>query len=228
MARKAAAEEEAVRDAGRRLVEEARKRREAAASAASAAEAATLASEAEAVSQSSKPPPISSQDLTISLQLPPSCTLSQGELESALSGRYGQIAGVILAPAKQKEGKKARGPRAIVEFAPGNWGGCWACLHDNASAAVPGAKAKWASGAEPAWVKWADARNAGSTTTSGTNGASFASAPDFSNGSTDAHRQREEQRAEDAALESATLLRMRQRERERLAEEIRRQEAEDE
>lgn len=209
------------------MVEEARKRREAAAAAASAPPAPV-----EVPETSNKPPTISSQDLTLSLQLPPSSTLSQAELEATLGGKYGALAHVILAPGKAKEGKKARGSRAIVEFAPGNWGGCWACLHDHAG--IDGAKAKWASG-EPAWVKWAEslnsrpAANGAGGEGGGGGGAGFASAPDFSSGAADnTHRKWEEERAENAAIESATLLRMRQRERERLAEEIRRREAEDE
>jgi DnaJ family protein C protein 17 len=195
--RKAAAAEESVRDAGRRMVEERRKRQEAAAAAAREAEKPPTPP------PRAGPPPISSQDLTIKLDLPPGTT--QEALESALKA-YGAIEAVHVLPAKKK-----KGPKAIVEFKAGNWGGCWACMHDGAGV---GATAKWLSG-EPAWVAWAAQQKEREKEHS--NG--FGSAPDFGEA---ADRQR--QREEDAAMESATLLRMRQRERERLAEEIRRAE----
>ncbi|GMK59262.1 hypothetical protein CspeluHIS016_0702770 [Cutaneotrichosporon spelunceum] len=194
-ARKAAAKEEAVRDEGRRMVEERRKRQEAAAAAARETK--------EPSALRNGPPPISPQDLQLKLQLPVGFT--QEKLEAALA-KYGAIEAVHVAPAKGN-----KGPRAVVEFAPGNWGGCWACMHDGAGI---GAKAKWV-GAEPAWVQWA--------ATQRENGMrDFGSAPDIADMS-DKQRQREE----DAAMESATLLRMRQAERERMAEEIRRAEAEE-
>lgn len=225
-ARKAAAAEEDVRESGRRLVEEARKKREAATAAAAAASAPPP-------SRPSKPPPISSQDLTITLSLPPGEEFTQESLESTLHAKYGKISTVILAPSKQKEGKKARGPRAVVEFAPGNWGGCWACHHDGG---VPGGKAKWAAGEEPLWVAWAR-REAPSAPSSASAPGDFSSAPDFMSAERDHASRRAEldaqadaqaaAQADASALESATLFAMRQRERERLAEQIRRQEAED-
>lgn len=232
--RREKAEEEDVREAGRRLVEEARKRREAAAAAQVQAERPKASS--------SKPPPISSEDLTIAITLPLDSGFTQESLEATLSAKYGKVSGVILAPGKAKEGKKARGPRAIVEFAQGNWGGCWACHHDGG---VPGGKAKWAGGEVPRWVGWAEeqghsARSVGNGVADPVGGGgTFSSAPDFSTmapGREHEDRiQREERKrqaaldaaAEASALESATLFAMRQRERERLAEHIRREEAEE-
>ncbi|BEI81895.1 hypothetical protein CcaverHIS002_0210550 [Cutaneotrichosporon cavernicola] len=194
-ARKEAAKDEAVHDAGRRMVEERRKRQEAAIAA---------ARQEKKSSPPPAPPPISPEDLQLKLQLPVGCT--QGDLETALN-KYGAIEAVHVALAKGK-----KGPRALVEFAAGNWGGCWACMHDGAGI---GAKAKWAAG-EPAWVQWAAQQRENGKGT----GFGFGSAPDISD-----MKDRQRQREKDAAMESATLLRMRQAERERMVEEIRRAEA---
>lgn len=257
-ARQAAAEEENVKEAGRRLVEEARKAREAAARAKAAPPPAPAAR--------AQPPTIVPDELTLSLQLPADTILgTDSALGTALRDRYGRVSEVLVKPAKaSKPGKKARGPAAVVEFAPGNWGGCWACWRDHSGDAgarplEAGVKAKWPSGTEPGWVKWAEehaspngragasvptpaaapaaptfssAPSFGSTPVFGST-ASFGSAPDFASGPApveaerDAReRARKEEKTLADAFESATLLNMRMRERERLAEQIRREEAE--
>ncbi|EIW71104.1 hypothetical protein TREMEDRAFT_60044 [Tremella mesenterica DSM 1558] len=77
--------------------------------------------------QSSKPP-ITALDLTLTLQLPPSYT---HDLQQDLTTRYGPIAAVHVRQGETKPGKKPKGPKAIVEFAAGNLGGCWACWKDH-------------------------------------------------------------------------------------------------
>jgi DnaJ family protein C protein 17 len=238
--KRAAAREEEVRDAGRRMVEEARAR--AAAVAKPPPPPPTQAQEKPA------PPPIGPTDLTLMLQLfPESALASEAALRPALA-KYGAISDIVIMPGKAaKAGKKARGARAAVEFAPGNWGGCWACLRDNSGSGSPvekGAKAKWA-GQEPAWVAWAEKyaspAERGTSSSTSTNdkptsarsfgsAPAFSSAPDFSDlgASLSAHDRKKQDLAEEEALksayESATLLRMRQKERERLEQQIREQE----
>lgn len=207
--------------------------------------------------------------------------------------------------------KKDKGKKAIVEFAKGNWGGCWACWRDHSDESAnemrgleEGTKVKWAAGKIPDWVDWAERQRqrtqsggtdrerererategesrpdsattrgrgiddqaspnglANGTRTNGANGAnranggiglpggwgatadfttstptptptpSFASAPDFG-GTTMAdllaqHASGKEAKRKEEEYESMTLLRMRQLERERIEEQIRRQEEEE-
>ncbi|EJT52027.1 hypothetical protein A1Q1_06740 [Trichosporon asahii var. asahii CBS 2479] len=234
------AKEEEIREAGKRLLEERR-----AQAAAMRANTAHTSHPPAASAKHLAPPPISPEDLTILLVVsapPPNAE----ELRKQLGTKYGKIADVFVSA--PKEGKKK--VRAVVEFAPGNWGGCWSCLRD--AGGIKGAKAKWV-GAEPAWVKWAaaqDGTNSLSPPTgdrthapsppshTGTPAAApstrfgsgaFGSAPDhFASVTmfpdiadlTASHRQRaQDERTAHAELasaqESATLLRMRQREKER-------------
>ncbi|RSH92327.1 hypothetical protein EHS25_008742 [Saitozyma podzolica] len=133
--------------------------------------------------RSDVPPEITPVDLTLILQFPPSSsatsatsatsvTSSSTSLESALSARYGPISHVFLKDAPEKpagggEGKtkkkKDKGKKAIVEFAKGNWGGCWACWRDHSDESAAevrgleeGTKVKWAAGRTPDWVDWAE------------------------------------------------------------------------
>lgn len=228
------AKEEEIREAGKRLLEERR--------AQAAALRATAAQPPSTSSHTSAPPPIGPEDLTILLVVPAPPPDSD-QLKRQLGTKYGKIADVFVSA--PKEGKKKA--RAVVEFAPGNWGGCWSCLQD--AGGIKGAKAKWV-GAEPAWVKWAAAQgrangspqngvanlppsqpHAGTPAPaaapvpglgSGAFGSAPASQPNFPDIAdlTASHRQRAQDdraaRAEFAsAQESATLLRMRQREKER-------------
>jgi hypothetical protein len=124
--------------------------------------------------------------------------LTEEKLKTSLA-RYGSVEDLVFAPANG-DGS----PSALVCFTQDNWIGCWACMYAGAGI---GAKTKWPKG-EPAWVKWA------------------------------AQQKETKQLADridllkryetDAATETATLLQKRQRERELLAEEIRRAEAEEE
>lgn len=238
------AKEEEIREAGKRLLEERR-----AQAAALRATANQPANPSPASVPAAAPPPIGPEDLTILLVVPAPPPDAE-ELKAQLGAKYGKIADVFVSA--PKEGKKKA--RAVVEFASGNWGGCWSCLKD--SGGIKGAKAKWV-GAEPAWVKWAAAQDgtnglpttanghakspspqsqattpsAAPTATSTPGSGPFGSAPDFSaprggGGFPDiadltaSHSQRAKDdravRAELAsAQESATLLRMRQREKER-------------
>lgn len=223
-----------------------------AAAAARAAPPEPAPAPAPAPSSSNTPPPISEIDLTLRLQLPPDSSFaSASELEGTIKAKYGPVSHVLLRDDK-KPGKKSKGARAVVEFAPGNWGGCWACYVDNTGgrALEPGVKAKWAAGAEPAWVAWAASHgtpappkpapapvSAGPPSFSApsfSSAPSFGSAPDFMGaGGLDSAlgRHETERKAREAAKEaertasdafaSATLLRMRQLERQMLAEKIR-------
>lgn len=145
------AKEAEIREAGKRLLEE--RRAQAAALQQPAPTPAPAAQEA--------PPPIGPSDLTILLVVPAPAPSAE-ELKSRLSEKYGKVADVFVST--PKEGKKKA--RAIVEFASGNWGGCWACLRD--AGGVSGAKAKWV-GDEPKWVKWAESH--GTSASSMENGA---------------------------------------------------------
>jgi DnaJ family protein C protein 17 len=202
--------------------------------------------------------------------------------------------------------KKDKGKKAIVEFAKGNWGGCWACWRDHSEESTTeargleeGVKVKWAAGKIPDWVEWAEGqrrrtpsdgperererqresrpdpattrgrdindqpstnglKNGTRTNGAGANGGvgvgigvglpggwggatggftastptpSFGSAPDFG-GTTMAdllaqHASGKEAKRKEEEYESMTLLRMRQMERERIEEQIRRQEEEE-
>ncbi|KAL7419389.1 hypothetical protein Q5752_006227 [Cryptotrichosporon argae] len=167
--RQAAAEEEAVREAGRRMVEEAQRR---ARQAARPARPTTAPAPAPAPAASgSRAPAISPQDVTLRLQLPPLSVLDEAALIAALA-KYGAVEHVVFrapaakAPEKEgkegKEGKKKKGAVAVVEFAVGNWGGCWACWTDaERGQGVGGAKARWLAGETPAWVAWAEAQASG-------------------------------------------------------------------
>lgn len=231
------------------------------------------------------PPPISQTDLTLILTIPSSSSLpsSSDDAQRVLEASYGSISHLIIkdpstgsedGETKKKGKKKPR--RAVVEFAPGNWGGCWACWVDHCPEEVEdgkgtskqrarkgkglgeGVKAKWLAGSTPEWVGWADTqgggygngRHEGVTGSASTNGNgngpfktstlapsfSFSSAPDLS--STPAadllsahaakvNAENTAKRAQDD-YENMTLFKMRQRERERMAEELRRQEEEEE
>jgi DnaJ family protein C protein 17 len=187
-----------------------------------------------------------------------------------------------------------------VEFAKGNWGGCWACWRDHSDESAAevrgleeGTKVKWAAGRTPDWVDWAERQRRrtadgperdrgrereraregearpdsapvlghGISHQASTNGLasgtrsnggvglpggwgatadlttstpptpSFGSAPDFG-GTTMAdlltqHASGKEAKRKEEEYESMTLLRMRQLERERIEEQIRRQEEEE-
>lgn len=202
-------------------------------------------------------PPISAHDVTLTLQfpaipvggggaLPPPFLSSSEALTAQIRQRYGPVEHVVLREGKLGERKK--GGKAIVEFKTQNWDGCWACWrdHQEGGGLVPGTKVKWAGGGAPAWVAWAEmqesrtkqssmASSTPSTTPSfasnshrppgpassfpafgvgGVGGTSAASTPTMNaNGKDD--------------LESTTLLRMRQLERERMAERMRREEEEE-
>jgi len=203
-------------------------------------------------------------DLRLILQFPPTSTASSSSstVQSTLQNRYGPIAHVVVTDPPQPEPgkkKKKKGRKALVEFGPGNWGGCWACWrdHDDEGRAggrvEEGVRAKWAGGRVPDWVDWAarqshghDGQPNGHDPQSASNGngngnghepsaPTFGSAPDFG-GTIMADllaqhaRQKEskiEARKKENEYESMTLLRMRQMERDRLAEQIRREEEEE-
>lgn len=145
-----------------------------------------------------------------------------------------------------KKGKKAKGRKAIVEFKEGNWGGCWSCWRDiedgNSSAlalqGVEGVKVKWAAGGVPDWVDWAASqrpqrsKNAPAPAPappSSTSAPTFGSAPNFGSSTMAdllaSHNATREDTAskkrKEQEFESMTILKMRQMERERLAEQIR-------
>jgi DnaJ family protein C protein 17 len=157
--------------------------------------------------------------------------------------------------AKKKIKKSVKG---IVEFEKGNWGGCWACWDDHVEGRNrglgEGVKVKWAKGETPEWVAWAEEQLKGSNS----NGQSgndqqqrqrrsspefaFGSAPDIGGGgggggttmeellARNGKSREEEKRStsEREEFESLTLLKMRKMERERMEEEIRRQDEQEE
>lgn len=207
-------EEENIKEAGRKMLEEAQKRAMARAQAEARAAEAKAATSIPGASTStysngstSRPngaPDISSVDLTLVLIIP--STIPLDNLESRITTNYGPLAHYILrdAPtADVAEGvkkKKVKSRRAVVEFAKGNWGGCWACWkdhqqHTSSSQLIKdagregplgvGVKAKWAGGEEPAWVAWA-ARQIDHGARNGTNGSNGTNET-RSNGSSEAN-----------------------------------------
>lgn len=258
------AEEEVIKDAGRKMLEEAQKRAMAAQSNQTPvangnglhkppSNGHTPASRQNGPS-TDKQPPITSLDLTLELRFPSSSIVSSSSstLQSTLQNRYGPINHVVLRdPPPPEPGKKKKKIRkAIVEFGTGNWGGCWACWRDHDEGAREGAgvgegvRAKWAAGRVPNWVDWAARQGNGidrQPPPNGTNGSeqpsapSFGSAPDFGGTSMAdllaRHSLEKETKSatkkKEDEFESMTLLRMRQMERDRLTEQIRREEEEE-
>lgn len=150
-------------------MEEAQKRAAAAAAAAATATAQAPKAPETATSEptggTKDKPTITPEDLTILLTLPASSTITSSDLQTRLTTLYGPIAHLILPPvplsqkaAESKDGKKKKpkSRKAIVEFASGNWGGCYACWMDHETGrGMEGVKAKFGSGEVPAWVAWA-------------------------------------------------------------------------
>ena len=252
--RREQAEEEEIKEAGKRMLEEAQKRiQRAQAEAQKAASGTSNGSGAGAGPSRPRPtsnghtpqPTITSDELTLILTFPSS---PSGTLQSTLESRYGPISHLVLKDPPPNPNKKKGKAKAVVEFAPGNWGGCWACWRDHldGSRGIEGAKVRWLKGETPSWVEWASSRS-NSVNENGalhsrptlngdgppaTSAPTFDSAPDLG-GSTmadllashGAGREAEKARkAQEDEYESMTLLRMRQSERERLAEQIRREE----
>ncbi|KIR60509.1 hypothetical protein I314_03805 [Cryptococcus bacillisporus CA1873] len=168
------ADEEAIKDAGRRLLEEAQKRAAAAATATATAQAPKAPETAEskpADRGASDKPIITSEELTLLLTLPASSTITSSDLQTSLTTSYGPVEHVILPPVpssqqatdgKDGKKKKAKSRKAIVEFASGNWGGCYACWRDHeAGRGMEGVKAKFGTGEVPAWVAWAEMQKPG-------------------------------------------------------------------
>ena len=221
-----AREEAGIKEAGRAMLEKAKLRAEAATTPVTTPKPAK-----------EKQPLIEPADLTLLLNIPASLGESSTSVQAGLVAQYGPVAHVIL---RESEGKKKKGKRAVVEFASGNWAGCWACHRDHA--------AKWAKGSVPDWVGWAERQRrtdhaphlntaardppdkVGAKTAPAA--AAFGSAPDF--GATTMadllaqHSARTNERGEAKRqadeFESMTLLRMRQAERDRLEAQIREEE----
>ncbi|GHJ90148.1 hypothetical protein NliqN6_6550 [Naganishia liquefaciens] len=170
-------EEEAIKQAGRKMREAMQK---AAQQDTHVAEPPSALTPVPAPSASATRPAITPAELTLTLQFPRESTMaghnflaSSATLEPVLTARYGPINHIILKeppaadPAKAHK-KPKRGPRAIVEFKESNWTGCWACWRDHAADAggatgktrplVDGTRVKWATqdGKEPPWVAWAE------------------------------------------------------------------------
>ncbi len=188
-------------------------------------------------------PPISPQDVTLTLQFPsvpmdtlPPFLTSTEALTAQIGQRYGPVEHVVLM--NGKPGDKKKGGKAIVEFKTRNWDGCWACWrdHQEGGGLLPKTKVKWAGGEAPAWISWAEKqhqsmkpnatesitppsmnnnsqRPPGPATSFPAFGSSVPPPSNTTNGKDD--------------LESTTLLRMRQLERERMAERMRREEEEE-
>lgn len=256
--RKQAAEEEEIKEAGRRMLVEAQKRAAAAASASASQSSRAEAGPSRSNGQNGTAdaqPPISPEDLTIILQFPSTSTLpsTPPTLQPLLEGRYGPITHLIISEPPDTNGdtgkkKKKKGRKAVVEFKQGNWGGCWACWKDHMDGAEgrrleDGVKARWAKGETPEWVAWADRqRQIPGSGDGGPGGGvdngmapaprapAFGSAPNLSTTSMAdlmaEHAGRKEQKKKEEEFENMTLFRMRQAERDRLAEQIRLEEEE--
>jgi DnaJ family protein C protein 17 len=176
-------------------------------------------------------------------------------LQPLLEGRYGPITHLIISEPPDTNGdtgkkkkKKKTGRKAVVEFKQGNWGGCWACWKDHMDGAEgrrleDGVKARWAKGETPEWVAWADRqRQTPGSGNAGPGGGvdngiapaprapAFGSAPNLSTRSMAdlmaEHAGRKEQKKKEEEFENMTLFRMRQAERDKLAEQIRLEEEE--
>jgi len=235
-------------DAGKRMLEEAQRR--AAATAKSAGQAAPAILKPTSTATTSSQPPITSIDLTLILQIPSTSTLPDG-LQDRLTTSYGPINHVYIKSPEVEGKKKKKGKKAIVEFKEGNWGGCWACWRDleDGKEGWEGVKVKWAAGATPDWVAWSETHRPDQSQSRPTAPApepprdtipntktdalpTFTSAPNFGTTTMSdllaSHSQsRTDQvnrRKKEDEFESMTLLKMRQMERERLIEEIRREE----
>ncbi|KAJ9107662.1 hypothetical protein QFC21_001122 [Naganishia friedmannii] len=174
-------EEEAIKEAGRKMREAMQKAH---------LQAQTPKPEETRPSAPSKSttarPPMTATDLTLTLQFPPEATsidflASTTTLEPRITSLYGPVNFVILKEASStvdsseggKKKKKSKGAKAIVEFKESNWTGCWACWKDHVTdptqgkprrPLVPGTKAKWINkeGTIPEWIAWAESQQ-GST-----------------------------------------------------------------
>ncbi|WVQ75803.1 hypothetical protein IAR50_005436 [Cryptococcus sp. DSM 104548] len=263
--RRQEADEESIKDAGKRMLEEAQ-RRAMAASAGTAAPPAPAPAIRKSARNGENAPDITPESLTLILILPPTATISQAQLLKNLVDSYGAITHLILSDALPStsaisvEGtkkKKTKSRKAVLEFAAGNWGGCYSCWKDvedrnSEKLGVDGVKAKWAAGEAPSWVEWAEtqlpSRRRPSETpassfsfphpppSSATTAPSFSSAPAFSSSTSMADllalhakekSSNDELKRKRAEAESLTLSRMRMMERERLEAEIKRQEEEE-
>lgn len=195
--------------------------------------------------------------LRLSFPLPEfaSLTTSPAALEAHLALSYGKILHSLLrtptpSAKASKKGKAKEVVSAVLEFAPDNLSGCWALYEDcrlgQGLNSKGGVKAKWAGGAEPEWVARLGSQVNSqlpppSTTTSASGPAaptpppisqsappiSSATAPSFSFDPLAAPAPSFNGPSSTADYENATLLRMRQAERERLEREIRESEMDD-
>ncbi|ORY23993.1 hypothetical protein BCR39DRAFT_548078 [Naematelia encephala] len=165
--RQQASAEEAVVEHTKKMLAEAQKRATAATSASrhsTQPKAQPTTPTSNGHSHADARPHISEEDLALLLTIPSSSSFtSSSQLKTTLESRYGRITRVDLRDPPEGEKKKKRKRRAVVDFAEGNWGGCWACMKDHAEGSVSGGrevedgiKAMWLAGKEPAWVKWAE------------------------------------------------------------------------
>ncbi|WVN87282.1 uncharacterized protein L203_102460 [Cryptococcus depauperatus CBS 7841] len=163
-------EEEAIKDAGRRMLEEAQKRMMRAAAMPPTTKPSTVPDpKSHQIGEQSRPN-IGSEDLTLILTLPSTSTHTSSSFQVLLSKSYGPISHLILPsssdqpalPAIGGKKKKAKGRKAVVEFAKENWGGCYACWRDYEDRkGLEGVKVKWGKGEIPAWVQWAELQKPG-------------------------------------------------------------------
>ncbi|ODN87753.1 hypothetical protein L198_06984 [Cryptococcus wingfieldii CBS 7118] len=264
--RRQEAEEESIKDAGKRMLEEAQKKAMAAAAATVAPSPAPTPSTEKAASNGESGPDITPECLTLIFILPSTSTVSQPQLLKSLTTSYGAVNHLILpdplpsTPAILVEGtkkKKTKSRKAVVEFAKGNWGGCYSCCRDVEDGkvgklGVEGVKVKWAVGEAPSWVAWAETQLPSRRKPSDATAASFSfplpspssaatppsftSAPVFSPSTSMAdllashakeRSSKDDVRRRREEAESMTLSRMRMMEREKLEAEIKRQEEED-
>ncbi|KAJ9121426.1 hypothetical protein QFC24_004764 [Naganishia onofrii] len=262
-------EEEAIKEAGRKMREAMQKAH---------LQAQTPKSEETRPSAPSRPttarPPMTPADLTLTLQFPPESSFvdflaSTTTLEPRITSLYGPVNFVILKEANSmmdsaeggKKKKKNKGAKAIVEFKESNWTGCWACWRDHVTdpiqgkprrPLVAGTKARWINkdGTTPEWIAWAESQHSSTPSTTPLTApteplayasdrtskvsSSFAASFAASFPTAEERRQQDARAAKaDAAktaaenYENATLLKMRQLERERLEAEIRKQDEQD-
>lgn len=172
-------EEEAIKEAGRKMRETMQK-----ASTAQTTAATPPVNNAPRPSPTGTRPPMTPVDLTLTMQFPAdadpatsSMLCSSTALEPRITSLYGPVNFVILKEpstadgSEKKKKKKPRGARAIVEFKESNWSGCWACWKDHMVDSgtgkarrplVQGTKVKWATqdGTIPEWIHWAEQQHA--------------------------------------------------------------------
>lgn len=188
-------------------------------------------------------PEVEEIDRTLKLTLPlprySTSTTSASSLTTFLSTPYGALSHVVLLqpkPSKKPSVEGAEQISAMVVFPLDNLAGCWALLEDckkGKKKGWEGVKAKWGTGSEPEWVGRLGSSLSTASTPTGKDERSIPSAPastpsfSFDPQPVPSFGFALTNPPPSGDYENATLLRMRQAERERLEKEIRDAEGDD-